>query len=212
MSPQIQRGWQAFKARVSVQALLFGIGAAGVVLGIVGFNQEFPPREGRRAADVVDNVWRGLALIFLQSNAVERVDDRWPLVVARFLAPAATAGVLYGLTVRFLSESWNLVQLRRMHDHMVIIGLGVRGRAFAATSAGDVAALDVAAPVSLGTGRRPTIRWCIGDGRDTTALDRVGVRRARDVLILSGNDALNLEILEQVVAAARTAARTCGSG
>ncbi len=182
---------------LSFRAVLLTVAVVGVGLGFLGFTAKFPPRGEASAfvADNLNNLWRSLALLRMEGEPGD--DDGWPLVIARYLAPAATVAFFYSVFGRFMK--WRMQgRLDAMVHPTVIIGLGARGRAFAKSRDGEVAGLDLDPTASIENDRHHQVAWMVGDGREAGALDKVGVRRASHVLILTGSDAVNLEILQKV--------------
>ena len=199
----------AVGARLSWTSLLIVSGALGVGLGFIGFWHEFPPRRHRLVADLLDNLWRTVGLLALQTTAdyhSPRVN--WYLAFARPLASVATLGAIYMLAFSRLADLWNRQRLAAMRGHTVVVGLSARGSAFAKTCPGDVAVLDIDSVSDARKSAEGRIRYLEDDGRRRTALERVGISHAARVLILTGDDAANLQILGQVLASRSHVARS----
>jgi len=182
-------------------SLLVVSGALGVGLGFIGFWHEFPPRAHRLGSDLLDNVWRTVSLLALQSN-VDYHSPRvnWYLAFARPLASVATLGAIYVLAFSRLADLWNRQRLAAMRGHTVVVGLSERGSAFVKTCPGDVAVLDIAGVGDTPRSKQGRVRYVKDDGRRRTALQSVGTPYAARVLILTGDDGVNLQILGQVLA------------
>jgi hypothetical protein len=144
---------------------------------------------------VIDNLWRSLALLAMQSNPAEA--DHWLLVCARVMAPAATFGAFYAVAYSHITDWWNRRSLQRLQGHTVIVGAGVYGRAFAEGCAGDVAVLGPLAPGS--SSRERQVRALTGTGLNPAELQQVGVSRATTVVIVNEGDADNLRVLTGVL-------------
>jgi hypothetical protein len=179
-------------------------GAVGLIFAFAGTWIEYHPGAGRPSdyplgllAGILDNLWRSFALFAFESDI--QPHHNWFLVLARLLLPAAAAGTIYVLAADYFSKGWNVLHLWRMRAHTVIIGLGDRGCCFLNQSDAPVAALDIAASASPGKGNGVEVRSLTGDGRDLGMLRQVGVPHARRVLILGGDDSVNLEILGHVL-------------
>jgi hypothetical protein len=174
---------------------VIAVGVVAWLLAFVGFSLG-PERPG--LLGVLDNAWRSFALFAMQSTPDDQ--DHWLVVVARLLAPGATLGWVYGLTRDYLTRSTLAWRLRGLQGHLVIVGLGSRGRAFRDSCKTDVATLDIRGIPGRERRVDSDVIHQRGDGRDLQALKRLGVDRARSVLILTGDDAVNLEVLGRVIA------------
>ena len=187
--------------KLSLQTVLAALAVTGVGLGFTGYSLYYKPRPDHRIVDTLNNFRRSLALLGLEASI--QPDDGVLLLVARYLAPAATAGFLFTLAYGHWGKLRTVRQLSEMENHTVIIGLGAHGRAFATSCRGDVAALDVDRSIGSDDPRRRDVCCLDGDGREMRPLERVGVAITRNVLIMTGSDAVNLEILERVIACNR---------
>lgn len=190
--------------------VVVAVGAVALTCSFVGFSIDYPPGAGRTSgfvlpvlAGLLDNLWRSAALFVFEGDIDST--QNWLVVIGRTLAPFATIGGLFRLSADYAASRLRIRRLARMRHHMVIIGLGTRGRSLLASARTPVAVLDVTDSVPASRGRDVDVWSHVGDGRDLEALEQVGVPHARTVLILTGHDALNLEILDRVLALRRLA-------
>jgi Trk K+ transport system NAD-binding subunit len=181
--------------------VVFVVGGLGLGLGFAGFMREFPPEPERWFLGVLDNVWRALALLVMETDLPDDRGQNWQVVLARLLVPAATLGGIYRVSAGYASRRFNAWRIARMTGHTVVLGAGSRGQALSESSAGPVVVVDRAAGMVAGTSRHPVRRILEGDARDPGTLRAAGVPRARTVVVAAGADTVNLEILEAVVAA-----------
>ena len=210
MSEPLPRARPRALASLSLPETLFGLGAAGVLLGFVGFTLETSASSQPaasswdQAASVLNNVWRSFGLLVMQSTVSN--SDHALVVVARLLAPAATAGAFYVLTYAYAADWWSRRAVRRMTGNTVIIGLTDQGRAFAESATGDIVVLDPRDRTSVTCPEGA--RHIEGSGLDPGALVAAGIERARTVVIVTADDAENLQILSRVQACAGRGGRT----
>jgi voltage-gated potassium channel Kch len=131
-------------------------------------------------------LYRTARLFTINLDVPEGITPVWELWVAAVAAPLATFGVL----VRLLhARAQALLTSRLLANHIVVCGMGVRGRRLAEALGRDgglVVAVDVKEDV-----RGPRGWWAIGDATHEVVLRRAGVHRAREVIIVTGNDLTN---------------------
>lgn len=140
--------------------------------------------------------------------------DPWQLVLAQWLVPLAAILTAAKLFLQSLRRDLKVAFARRSRDHVIVCGLGDTGRAIAerlreagkrvvavdldATSVNALAVEDVGAPAIQ------------GDAKSAATLRIAGVRRAKALVVTTGNDATNLEIA--LAAAQRAPAVFRGTG
>lgn len=174
----------------------FLVGAVGVLALTLGYS-------GYRSLpgvhlSVGDALYQSLQLFALDSSAEGSIP--WQLDIARFLAPAAI-GYAAIVTVITLAQDQAQRAWTRLFaaDHLVIVGLGRRGTALARrmrrARAKVVAVERQGSNGSISGLRSRGVAVIVGDGRDTEVLDLASVSRAQDVLVLTGDDSVNLEVL-----------------
>ena len=182
------------------------LGALAIVLGVWGFDTVYGGHADDCFAHVGNLVWRTLALFVFETEINDSTATDWRLVLARILAPAATGIALYELIAEYISQIVATMALRNMRGHTVIIGNGHVGRAFLdSREPGHAAAVvDLAeARYVAGTSaraRKDKARNYLGDARDAATLRGVAAEHAKRVIIATGNDTVNLEILRTLLA------------
>jgi TrkA-N domain/RyR domain len=184
--------------------LLLFFAFSAFILGLIGWGLEPCPAYGQ---DPSNHPWLNCSLdvlhhtLLMYSGQTANIPidaNNWPVRLGRLLAQFAT----YGTVIRSLAElmTARIEQrvIRKKHDHVVICGLGERGRAFAVDrrNAGcAVVAIENAANEALRTFCRAHGIYLVeGDGRDPLILRRAAVSAARQIFILTGDDNENLTV------------------
>lgn len=188
-------------ARRRREARWWGIAGAGVaaaVLGFVGMRQYARATGG--STGFLDLAYRDLQLFVLESGSVD-ASRAMPaaLQVARFLAPAVGAAAVLGVLVGLFREEVESLRVRRFRGHTVICGLGAEGLALAQSlrrRGRRVVAIERDAEndriVSCRAAGVPVV---VGDAADPDALRGAGVPRARRVVVVCGDSAVNTEVV-----------------
>lgn len=165
---------------------------AALVLGVIGAGQQKPQ------LSVADRLYVAIQLFSMGGDAVGRPMPL-SLEIARWLAPLTIAyAVLRTLSAIFLRE-WMQARIRVFYRrHVIVCGLGEAGLRFVTGfhDRGDqVVAIDRAAPrVAHQRCRELGIPVLAGDATDPVVLARAGLRRARHVLAVCGEDAVNAQV------------------
>jgi voltage-gated potassium channel Kch len=172
---------------------------AALVLGMIGFWQY--GRADGQPWTFWDIFYRALQLFPLSSGSLEKPGFiTLPLQIARVLAPAlAIYAAIKALLLVFyhrLMQFWVRVGMRR---HVVICGLGGNGYRLA------IGCYEMGLPVvviesddgndRIAQCREHGVIVMLGNARDRRMLLRAGVRKARYLVAVSGNDGVNVEIL-----------------
>ena len=168
---------------------------AALVLGWIGF--DLSTRAAGQPGSFLDNLYRALDLFAFRSGAVAPPVP-WQLDVARWLAPAVTAGATFGAVTALLGERLSGMRARRYSDHVVVCGLGHLGALLARNlhDAGfDVVAIERNPQNgAVGECREQGVIVFIGDATDRTLLRRARLERARHLFAVTGDDGRNAEI------------------
>lgn len=168
------------------------IGAAAVALGYFGY------REAEPSLSAFDAAYAAAQLLALEYNGP--IGPPLALELARYLG-ALALGLAVLLVVGALARDWiNNRWIRvRVRGHIVIIGLGERGAAVAKGLRGGakVVAVDIDPEArdraEQGTGRLAFIE---GDARTKATYESAAADKADHVVIVPGDDSLNLQALE----------------
>lgn len=124
--------------------------------------------------------------------------DPWQLVLAQWLVPIAAILAAAKLFLLSLRRDLKVAFARRSRDHVIVCGLGDTGRSIAEQlrEAGErVVAIDLDASsvnaLAVEDAGAPTIQ---GDAKSAATLRVAGFRRAKALMVATGNDTTNLEI------------------
>ncbi len=193
---RVLRCWRAHRRAITWCLIVMAMFAA-VVLGIIGFQKNLAAVEPEREYSFTTLVFMVLQLFVLNSGtAPEPVP--WELEIARALAVLAAAGTVLKAVIVVFRQQWEAFYLRFVRNHVVVCGLDQKGRRLVhdLLDAGqrvvgierngelpDAESLREAGAVVLA-----------GEATDPDVLARAAVGRAGDVLIVCGQDAVNLEV------------------
>lgn len=174
-------------------ALPVGVGLVAVLLGWIGYLDAAPELSPSSA------LYRSLQLLVLEYSG-PAADVPLTLELARFLATLVLAYALIALVVALARERVDRLRLRLgMRKHYVVIGLGAEGAAIATrlrTNGAPVVGVEADPAGSRIPGARshgaPVV---VGDGRDLRILALAQLQKASNVLIVAGDDSVNIEIL-----------------
>jgi voltage-gated potassium channel Kch len=198
-----QRRWRSAR-RLAVSGPLWAGLALGfvlvVALGTVGFTRY---QQGAVGLDsLATRVYKSLQLFALESGAVDG-SLPWQLEVARFAAPLLAAFAIVQTLAAVFRAQVESLRLRLVRDHVVVAGLGRKGRFLAQEllRRGDRVVVIEAddSNAELDTLRSVGGLVVIGDSRTADTLRRAKIERASHLVALCGDDGTNTE----TVAAAR---------
>jgi hypothetical protein len=166
-----------------------GLWGVALVLGYLGFARHFAALGERRPPATL--LYLTLQLFTMDSGAVSE-PVAWPLEVARWLAPAATAYTALQTLALIFRKQVQLARLRFFRGHTVICGLGRKG-------------------FRLAKGFRQRGGQVVVIERDEEN-DLIQAARAEGVVVLTGN-ATRPELLRRAkVHTARRLISVCGDG
>lgn len=173
-----------------------------IALGTIGFTRH--QEVGGAVDPLTTRIYLALQLFVLEGGAVAGPVP-WELDVARVAAPAVAAWAVVLVVASLFREELEVLRVRALRGHTVVVGLGRRSRAVVDALAGRGARVVVVEqdPVhpALAAIRARGVPVVVGDARLRVTLGRAGVGRAARVVVLTADDATNLE----VAAAARDA-------
>ncbi len=194
----LRRWWRRHERHVwcgARRGLLGILGVATVGLGCAGFAQYMAPR-GQPYTDW-DLLYLTLQLFVLQSGAVPPPLP-WTLEVARLLAPAVSAYAAASALAALFYRQAEWLRLSRLRGHVVICGLGRKGlrlaRGFAQQGAQVVAIECREGSPLIEEARQAGVSVLVGDARSPEMLRRAGIRQARCLISVCGNDGNNAEV------------------
>jgi hypothetical protein len=170
------------------------IAVVALILGYIGSRSALP--DGFQWTDPIYNT---LALFVLNFNVAPSTRLNVPLDLARFLAPAATGLAGFTAVYTLFREQLREMRVRRWKDHVVVCGLGYKGFTFVQHLHEDQARVVVVEHDAT----NPTVDDCralgvpviIGDAQYDAILRKAGAKRAKWLIAVCNDDAVNTEIL-----------------
>lgn len=203
-------GVQGRTRRLPPIALAVVVAPLAMALGIWGYARAFPE------LSVTDTIYRSLQLFAVDAQIPTR-GTPWQLDIARFTAPLAVVYAAVLAAIALLRTRYDGLWVRLLaRDHVVVIGLGdtgvrvVRGlRAMAKPPAVVAVELDPRNP-NVPTARSYGARVVVADATADRVLGRVRVARAGQIVVVTGDDSLNLEVGAAIRRSASGARRRLG--
>jgi TrkA-N domain/RyR domain len=183
----LRQAWRRYGGQVAGVAVL-----AALVLGVVGYGEQDPH------LSVVDRCYAAIQLFSMGGDA-NKPPIPPPLQIARWLAPLTVAyAALRTLSAIFLQQ-WTQARIRVFfRQHVIICGLGQAGLRFAtgfADRGKRVVVIDRAPPTAAAEQCRELgIPVLTGNATEQIVLALAGVRRARYLVAVCGEDAVNAEV------------------
>lgn len=166
-----------------------------VVLGLGYWGLARLPGPGGSA---LDRAYETLQLLGIQGD-VPATGTPWPLDVGRFGAPLLLP---YAAAVAFVAVATGRAQKLRLglvaRNHILIVGIGERGATLARALRDRYHVVGI--ELDSGNGKAASLRKSgvpvvIGDASDARALRRARPGRAARIVVVAGDDSVNLEIL-----------------
>jgi Trk K+ transport system NAD-binding subunit len=179
--------------------LLLGLAwLVSLALGFSGFySYALETGEAWTAWDVI---YRTFQLVTMNSGAVDG-EVNWMLEVARFLLPLLTLYTILQALMQLFLEQTQRLRLRRMHNHIVICGLGRKGSRLAQEL------LDLGKQVvviekesgqeTVDVFRHLGVIVLEGDSSSKDILMSARILHARNLVCLVGSDSENLQTTSQ---------------
>lgn len=190
---RLRRAYQAQAARwrENQRLVLACLALAALLLGFIGYRQA----QGGTFS-TADALYGSIQLFGMQSSLEPGVPVA--LNVARFLAPLVVGYAAVKALLAIFREQAELASVAMLRGHVVVVGLGDKGRrlAFSLHSEGHRVAVVDQDPqnASLRGCRARRIPVVRGDGADPAVLRRARVGRAGFLFLSAGADATNLAV------------------
>ncbi|MCJ7624194.1 MAG: NAD-binding protein [Anaerolineaceae bacterium] len=178
--------------------LLGMIWLVGLALGYAGFNQfSHDHTLGWSTGDIL---YRTLQLILLESGSISG-SINWMLETARFLLPTLTAFTALQAFLHLFTEQIQWLRLWRLHDHVIICGLGRKSDCLASEllALGQRVVMIEKKPLSAKAIdlQQQGVIFISGDATDQDVLSSARPQRARHLICLLGEDRQNLQVAFQ---------------
>lgn len=195
--------------------LVFGV----VGLGMVGYADYYAHAglETLKGYDptILDLFYRGILLPQFKAGELIPGAVPWEINVARFLGPLLLATAALGFVARIMSTRVNHFRAGLARDHIIICGLSTKGRLTARNLSDEGRKVVVVESDHTNRAIRDLrargVAVVIGDATDGKVLRRAGVAKARFVLAVCDEDAVNASVAAAVKAAREKSGRmvTC---
>jgi voltage-gated potassium channel Kch len=151
-----------------------------------------------------DALYQSLQLFSWESGTASNgVATPGILQIARFMAPAVVMSTAIWALIVLFADQLQAVRAGWRRQHVVICGLGTYGATLAAgfRAAGwDVVMLDSDPDNPRLRSARVYGPALVGDATDSISLRKAGVHRARHLIAVCGNDAVNAKVAAQAMA------------
>ena len=187
------------KLLIGYQPYIFSfLAVVALVLGFYGFSTPPPPDGPYGFWDALYNTL-ALAVVVWEPGIYEKTP--WTLNIARFLAPTLTGYALFRGTMFLLAGAHETMRRRRIKKHIIVCGLGKRGRFLAISRSKENAVVAIDSdptPEVVTACANNEISLVGGNASDPSVLLEAGIGRASEVFIFTGNDNKNLEIIHAV--------------
>jgi hypothetical protein len=170
------------------------VAVAAFVLGVIGFRQYLPdhPEYGRNPLDLI---YYSLQLFVLDATPLQTATDLpLALEIARFAAPAATIYLLFLAIQALLAQRLLQARVRLTRGHSILCGPQDTVRQLTEQIHRETGGRTVI----VSSGGRPALSrgqlYVVGDPRLPQVLERAGVDRARELIVVGPDSVLNAEV------------------
>ena len=171
---------------------------ATLVLGTIGFRNNMLARKGGPDYTISTLFYLALQLFVMNSGGVEGPVG-WELEVARVFGAVVAVGAVVRVIAAVFHDTWRDLRVRFYRGHVVLCGLGRKGRV-------------LAEDFLQGVGRRVVVverdpdnpylklvsEWgaevIVTDAANEYVLRKAGTHRARELIIATGDDNMNIRI------------------
>ena len=182
-------------AKLFEQPLLGIIGAVALLFGFIGYRQYF--RSVDEPSGWVDVLYADMQLIKLSSN-VTKGSAPWTLDVGRMLAPIVTGYAAFRGVAALHRERLDRIRVQRWRGHVVVVGATLAAVAVAKALRRQnrrVVLIDADLSSDRATSLRSVGVFALrGDPARPEILRQASVMGATDVLALTTDDALNIDV------------------
>ena len=195
---RVHRWW-----RLHHWSVIGALWVAAFILGYAGFSDYLSSRGGQHSPR--DTLYLALQLFTLESGSMP-APLGWKLEVARLLAPAVAAYTAVRAVAELFRDELQLARVRVIRDHVIICGLGRKGYLLARglrESGEQVVVIEQDEGNDLvDLCRELGVIVLLGSATDEAMLVRAGVRRARHLVAVCGDDGANADVAVRALAVA----------
>lgn len=166
-----------------------------LVAGFLGFQHYFAQHGD--SYDWLRSVYRTIQIFTMEGGDLEEPIP-WMLHLVRFTAPMTAILAFILALIEIFNEQWKRLRISWMRNHVVIIGLGTKGKNVMNENLLNhekvlVVEKDPMNP-HLASLKYPRCRLIIGDATNNTILKRVRITRAKRVYLLMGDDSQQVTV------------------
>jgi len=186
------------------------------VLGSIGIQQYDHWNPSPRPPSVLDVLYRAMQLFVLNWSGPGPVP--WELNTGRFLSPFMAAYTATEALALLFFDQFQLMRARRIHDHVIICGLGNKGlllaKAFRARGLPVLMIEKNADNDLIQACRQQNILVFIGSASKPDVLRRARLQAAKVLIAVCGDDSVNAEVASharEIVAASSPGSLTCAT-
>ena len=160
-----------------------------VVAGFLGFQKYFI--QHGEAHNWIRSVYRTIQVFTLEGGDLD-APIPWMIHVVRFTAPLTAVMAILMAILEIFKDQWKRMRISRMKDHVVIIGLGTKGKNIMEESIRHhekvlVIENDPHNP-HLESIRQPRCRLILGNANNLDILNEAKITKAKTVYLLMGDD------------------------
>ncbi len=182
MNPKI-----IWKLLIAYQPYIFGfLALVALGLGLYGFSTPPPPDGPYGFWDALYNTL-SLAVVVWEPFIYDPTP--WTLNVARFLAPSLTFYALFRGTMFLLAGAHDNLRRRRIRKHIIVCGLGKRGRYLAISRSKKNSVIAIGSdptPEVVTACANNEISLVKGNASDSAVLLEAGIARAAELFVFTG--------------------------
>lgn len=164
-----------------------------LIAGFLGFQQYFVLHG--EEFDWLKSLYRTIQIFTLEGGDLA-TPIPWPLHIARFSAPLTAVMAIVMAILEIFREQWSRFRISRLKDHVVIIGLGTKGKNVMQECIRNHEKVLVVEEDPLNPHLESTKQsrcWLIiGNASNVNVLKKANISRARRVYLLMGDDSLQV--------------------
>ncbi len=173
---------------------LIGLFVFSLTAGFLGFESYFIQRGEEHGW--VRSFYRTLQLFTFEGGDLLKPIP-WELQLTRFTAPLTTMLAFILALLEIFKEQWNRMKIARLKDHVVIIGLGTKGKNVMEEGLRNrekvlIIEIDPLNP-HLASIRQPRCRLILGNANNLNILKKAKITKAKTVYLLMGEDSQQVE-------------------
>lgn len=170
----------------SIVTVLFLLSLAA---GYSGFSSYF--NQNGEDYNFLRSLYRAIQLFTLEGGDIGQ-NVPWALQIARFTAPLTTLMAVIIALLEIFKKQWERIKINRMKDHIVIIGLGSKGKNIMQESLlnGEKVLVVESDPANtnLSTAKIQGSRILMANATDSNTLKKARIHKAKTVYLLMGDD------------------------